>query len=171
MGVTASHESPESLLSVQGDLFAFGCVLYEIMTKQVPHDGKTDDEIRGLYTSGVFPDTSSLGAVGRIVRKCWLGKCLESKALVRDLKGMSPNSQRQLPEPLIPSSPTTELHRGSSAHLHRHHRDGRLRLFEMVSTSPLSFAICPLRCLRSSIWDTLRVLSSTPFGLFRHSTP
>ncbi|KAH8721775.1 kinase-like domain-containing protein [Ilyonectria robusta] len=66
VGITASHESPRSLLSVQGDLFAFGCVLYEIMTKQVPHDGKTDDEIRGLYTSGVFPDTSSLGAVGRI---------------------------------------------------------------------------------------------------------
>ncbi|RSL40753.1 hypothetical protein CEP54_016031 [Fusarium duplospermum] len=68
VAVPASHEYPGSLLSIQGDLFAFGCVLYEIMTQQIPHDGKTDSEIRGLYTRGVFPDTSSLGALGRISR-------------------------------------------------------------------------------------------------------
>lgn len=92
VGVTPSHESPRSLLSVQGDLFAFGCILYEIMTTQVPYDGRADDEIQSLYTSGVFPDTSSFGAVGYIIRKCWLAKYPKSKALVHDLKGMPPNS-------------------------------------------------------------------------------
>lgn len=92
VGVTASHETPGSLLSVQGDLFAFGSVLYEIMTTQVPYDDKADDEIQALYTKGVFPDTSFLGTMGHIIRKCWLGKYPRSKTLVQDLKGMSPNS-------------------------------------------------------------------------------
>ncbi|RSL95561.1 hypothetical protein CDV31_013835 [Fusarium ambrosium] len=90
VGITPSHESPGSLLSIQGDLFAFGSILYEILTTQVPYDGKDDDEIQSLYMSGVFPDTSSLGAMGYIIRKCWLGKYPGSKALLHDLKGMSP---------------------------------------------------------------------------------
>ncbi|KAF4966175.1 hypothetical protein FZEAL_10680 [Fusarium zealandicum] len=91
VAVPASHEFPGPLLSIQGDLFAFGCVLYEIMTEQVPHDGKTDDKIRSLYASDVFPDTRPLGAVGRIIHKCWLGQYPESKALVQHLKSTSPS--------------------------------------------------------------------------------
>lgn len=75
-----SHESPGPLLPVQSDLFAFGCVLYEIMTTQVPYDGKADDE---------FPDTSSLGAMSYIIRKCWLSKYSKSKTLVDNLKDIS----------------------------------------------------------------------------------
>lgn len=36
IAVTASHEHPESILSSAGDLFAFGSVLYEIMTENTP---------------------------------------------------------------------------------------------------------------------------------------
>ncbi|RSL96429.1 hypothetical protein CDV31_013465 [Fusarium ambrosium] len=109
VAVPASHEYPGSLLSIQGDLFAFGCIVYEIMTQQIPHHGKTDGEIRGLYTRGVFPDTSSLGALGGICKKCWLGQYPKSEALVQDLKGMYPNFRHQVPESLIPSSPANNL--------------------------------------------------------------
>jgi serine/threonine protein kinase len=88
VGVTASHESPGPLLSIQGDLFAFGCVLYEIMTEHVPYDGKADKEIRDLYRNGRFPDTDYLGVMGRVITKCWQGHYSDCKALVEDVKGV-----------------------------------------------------------------------------------
>ncbi|KAI8710833.1 EKC/KEOPS complex subunit BUD32 [Fusarium sp. LHS14.1] len=136
VGVTPSHESPGSLLSIQGDLFAFGCILYEIMTTQVPYDGKADDEIQSLYTSGVFPDTSSLGAMGHIIRKCWLGKYAKSKALVHDLKAQREN---------FPMSST------------------------LIYIAAITTAIF-IYSRWSSIWDTLRVYKSTPFGWFGRSS-
>lgn len=72
--VTASHECPGSLLSVQGDLFAFGSVLYEIMTRQAPYNGLSDEEISTRYSKGEFPNTEFLQAIGGIIRRCWQGR-------------------------------------------------------------------------------------------------
>lgn len=94
VGVTASHESPGPLLSIQGDLFAFGCVLYELMTGHVPYEGKLEKEIHDLYKNGIFPDTNCLGAIGLVITRCWLGKYTGGGAIVKDLKGRS-NSYSQ----------------------------------------------------------------------------
>lgn len=89
VAVTASHESPGPLLSVQADLFALGCVFYELMTGQIPHDGKEDEEIEELYKSRVFPDTDSLGAIGHIITQCWQARYVDCRATVNDLKSLS----------------------------------------------------------------------------------
>jgi hypothetical protein len=44
MAVTASHEYPGPTLSVQGDIFAFGSVLYEIITGNAPYADSAEDE-------------------------------------------------------------------------------------------------------------------------------
>jgi serine/threonine protein kinase len=85
IAVTASHEHPRSVLSVQGDLFAFGSVLYEIMTGQAPYNGLTDEEIRTRYSKGEFPNTEFLQAIGSIIRKCWQDRYNGCETVIRDL--------------------------------------------------------------------------------------
>lgn len=90
IAVTASHEYPGELLSVQGDLFAFGSVLYEIMTGGVPYDGRSDNEIGALYLKGEFPDTRSPPqSIGEVIGKCWKGEYGRCEAVVNDLRGIS----------------------------------------------------------------------------------
>ncbi|KAF1914468.1 kinase-like domain-containing protein [Ampelomyces quisqualis] len=86
IAVTASHEYPGPTLSVQGDLFAFGSVLYEIMTGKAPYAELADDEILGRYSKGDFPETDSLQATGNVIRKCWQGQYNGFELVVGDLK-------------------------------------------------------------------------------------
>lgn len=67
--VTESHERPGSRLSIQADLFAFGSVLYEIMTGHPPCEGLSETEIRARYLKGEFPDTEPLQGVGTVIKK------------------------------------------------------------------------------------------------------
>ncbi|PSN59004.1 kinase-like protein, partial [Corynespora cassiicola Philippines] len=85
IAVTASHEYPGTILSVQGDLFAFGSVLYEIMTGKAPYAELPEDEILGRYSKGDFPDTDSLQATGNVIRKCWQGQYDGFEQVVGDL--------------------------------------------------------------------------------------
>ncbi|KAK4147640.1 kinase-like protein [Dichotomopilus funicola] len=85
--VAASHEYPGPTMSTQGDTFAFGSVLYEIVTGDSPFKGLPDGEIENRYKKGQFADTSSLGKMGVIIRNCWLGKYNGFDPLLRDLKG------------------------------------------------------------------------------------
>ncbi|RDA87982.1 hypothetical protein CP532_3437 [Ophiocordyceps camponoti-leonardi (nom. inval.)] len=45
---SASYQCPETHLSVKGDLFAFGSLVYEIVTGREPYAGRDGDEIRHL---------------------------------------------------------------------------------------------------------------------------
>ena len=74
IAVTASHEYPGPLLSIKGDFSALGSVLYEIMTGGSLYNGLTDNEIRGRYLKGDFPDTDFLQAVGSVIKKYWQGR-------------------------------------------------------------------------------------------------
>lgn len=85
--VAASHEYPGPIMSTQGDIFAFGSVLYEIVTGYSPFKGLPDGEIENRYKKGQFADSSSLGEMGVIIRNCWLGKYNGFDPLLRDLKG------------------------------------------------------------------------------------
>jgi serine/threonine protein kinase len=87
--VTESHEFPGPLLSTRADIFAFGSVLYEIMTRHAPYEGWNEREIRARYLKGEFPETESLQAIGTIIKKCWQGSYNRSEILVHDLRGIS----------------------------------------------------------------------------------
>ncbi|RDL37127.1 uncharacterized protein BP5553_04560 [Venustampulla echinocandica] len=90
IAVTASHEYPGSLVFVQGDLFAFGSSLYEIMTGHAPYNGLTDKEIHTLYSKGEFPNTEFLQAIGSTIRKCWHGQYCASDSATKDIRGIFP---------------------------------------------------------------------------------
>ncbi|KAI2618125.1 kinase-like protein [Hypoxylon sp. NC1633] len=83
--VTESHAFPGSPLSIQADLFAFGSVIYEIMTTHCPYDGLDETEITARYARGEFPETESLGAIGTIIKKCWQGAYSASDEIINDL--------------------------------------------------------------------------------------
>lgn len=85
--VTASHEYPGSLLSVEADLFALGSTLYELMAESRPYAGLSDRVIHGRYSKGQFPKTEDLGAMGIVITKCWRGEYKDCRQVVHDLKG------------------------------------------------------------------------------------
>ena len=87
--VTESHEFPGPLLSIQADLFAFGGVLYEIMTTHAPYEGLDETEIRARYLKGKFPNTKALQGIGTVIEKCWQGSYRGSDEVVDDLKSIS----------------------------------------------------------------------------------
>ncbi|RCI11567.1 hypothetical protein L249_7254 [Ophiocordyceps polyrhachis-furcata BCC 54312] len=45
---SAGYQCPEALLSVKGDLFAFGSLVYEIITGREPYEGRDGDEIQNV---------------------------------------------------------------------------------------------------------------------------
>jgi serine/threonine protein kinase len=88
VGVTPSHESPGSASSTQGDIFAFGSVVYEIMTGKAPYSGLSESEIVARYKRGEFADTASLGEIGVLIRKCWMGQYDGCTQLADDLRSL-----------------------------------------------------------------------------------
>jgi len=88
IAVTASHEYPGPALSVQGDLFAFGSLLYEIMTGDAPYADLSEDDILARYSEGDFPDTDSWESIGEVIRKCWKGQYDGFALVVEDLNGI-----------------------------------------------------------------------------------
>ncbi|KND88538.1 Megakaryocyte-associated tyrosine-protein kinase [Tolypocladium ophioglossoides CBS 100239] len=101
--VTASHLYPGNLLSAQGDIFAFGSVMYELGTGKRPYAGLSETDIKSLFQRGEFPDVTSLASLGRIIRTCWEGGYDDSKTLVKDLQ-------------LIRDTPSTAPDASSLAH-------------------------------------------------------
>ena len=88
----ASYCYPGSALSVQGDIFAFGALVYEIMTGKSPYQGMDGDEVRKLFSKITFPDTTQLGPLGHIVDKCWHGQYNCCDGLLVDLKEITVHS-------------------------------------------------------------------------------
>lgn len=82
----ASYVYPGSPLSVQGDIFTFGSLSYEIMTGTCPYGGKEGDDIRALFAKHIFPVTIQLGSLGRIIAKCWHGEYGNCAGVIEDLR-------------------------------------------------------------------------------------
>ncbi|OAA56884.1 Protein kinase-like domain protein [Cordyceps fumosorosea ARSEF 2679] len=83
----ASHEYPGDRLTVQGDLFAFGSAMYELVTGMEPFVTLRDEDIRARFRRGVFPDVAALGALGAIISKCWTTAYENTKDVVDALEG------------------------------------------------------------------------------------
>ncbi|EAQ90397.1 predicted protein [Chaetomium globosum CBS 148.51] len=85
--VTESHEFPGPLSSIRADLFALGCVLYEMITTgNPPYKELEDTEIRARYLKQHFPETTSLGAVGAVIEKYWRGSFPGAGSVFETLK-------------------------------------------------------------------------------------
>ncbi|OAA69159.1 Protein kinase-like domain protein [Cordyceps fumosorosea ARSEF 2679] len=89
VAVTTSHEFPGNLLPEQGDIFAYGSAMYEVVTGQRPYATLSEADIPPLFQNGEFPDVTSLGSLGYIIRNCWDGGYKDSQALVKDLEGLT----------------------------------------------------------------------------------
>ncbi|KAJ5106475.1 hypothetical protein N7456_003150 [Penicillium angulare] len=64
---------PESPLSVKTDIFATGCLIFEIMTGLRPYDEIKDEEWEDIvrrYSFGIFPCLDNVPC-GDIILKCW----------------------------------------------------------------------------------------------------
>lgn len=87
VAITPSSEYPGNLLSVQGDLFAFGSLAYELLTGERPYATLSEAQIQARYQQRDFPDVTSLGSIGHVIRSCWEGQYHSSKDVANDLKG------------------------------------------------------------------------------------
>ncbi|WEW60524.1 hypothetical protein PRK78_006011 [Emydomyces testavorans] len=56
---TLDHEIGITILEVDADdLFAFGTVVYDMITDKLPYEDPTDEKLIKLYCDYVFPDVS-----------------------------------------------------------------------------------------------------------------
>lgn len=85
VAVTASHRFPRPALSIQGDLFALGSTLFEIMAGVVPLSGYNEEQVKAQYTKRIFPETGFLGSIGDIITRCWNGRYSHSEVICADL--------------------------------------------------------------------------------------
>jgi hypothetical protein len=60
ISVTAIHEYPGPLLSVEAYLFALGSTLYKLMEDSRSYAGLSDQEILNRYANRKFPETQDL---------------------------------------------------------------------------------------------------------------
>ncbi|KAI1941327.1 hypothetical protein LOZ66_001843 [Ophidiomyces ophidiicola] len=71
--------------TIQDDFFAFGSVLYNLITSKDPYPDLEDHEVVQLYNSGTFPDVSEL-PMSNIMGKCWRGEYSRATELLEDIR-------------------------------------------------------------------------------------
>jgi serine/threonine protein kinase len=64
-------------VSKRTDIFAFGCAIYEVLTRRPPyHEFEASDDpykqVEELYTNQQFPDITNL-PLGQLIQSCWCG--------------------------------------------------------------------------------------------------
>jgi serine/threonine protein kinase len=72
--------------SIRDDIFALGCVFYEILVSTPPYAEKEDHEVRTLYESGIFPTVDHL-PIGDVIMNCWTDRYETAMQVLHDLVG------------------------------------------------------------------------------------
>ncbi|KAI1002882.1 hypothetical protein K3495_g5323 [Podosphaera aphanis] len=88
VAVQATHHCPGSALSIQGDVFALGSTLYEVMTGVAPYHQYSEREVERKFSRHEFPDTKLLGPIGAIITQCWLGQYSNFEVIIRDIRAV-----------------------------------------------------------------------------------
>ena len=86
-----SHDPPWPSSLEKADIFALGSVYYHIVTGFAPFHELPGHQIKTLFENGTFPETTSLGWVGPIIRGCWEGQynCMDTVVVDIDTQGTS----------------------------------------------------------------------------------
>ena len=81
----ASHFMPRDHAhdnTVESDLFALGCTLYELITEKAPYEGRSPEPIENLFREGVFPAVNGL-PLGDLIMGCWVKKFRSAKEILK----------------------------------------------------------------------------------------
>ena len=79
MSPSVAYQAPELLMGEQessaSDVFAFGCIVYEIIAGKPAFEGANAMQCAFLIQQGTLPDLSTLNlspSVARLIESCWL---------------------------------------------------------------------------------------------------
>lgn len=94
-----SYRRSTPKVSIQTDIFAFACAMYEIITGRPPyHELETSDDRLGLveqrYETDQFPDVIHL-PLGELMQSCWHANFSSMSEVVRELRVSSPLSLKE----------------------------------------------------------------------------
>ena len=86
----ATHFLPRDEMmpnTVQTELFALGCTIYEILIGENPYEGMDDHEVERLYSQRVFPALDGIdnAAWQLVIQKCWECKYKAAHDIIQDL--------------------------------------------------------------------------------------
>ncbi|KAJ0413186.1 kinase-like domain-containing protein [Aspergillus carlsbadensis] len=82
------RKSPDLPRSVQTDLFALGCLMYEIMLGKRPYEEVDDEDwevIAENYERGVFPSVQRI-KYGDVIYRCWMGQYTTADEVLIDVE-------------------------------------------------------------------------------------
>jgi len=93
-----SYRRSKPAVSKQTDIFAFGCVIYEIVTGKNPyHEFEASDNrshlVEQLYQENQFPDITNL-PLGQLMQGCWHGTFNSMSEVVQALEAADSMSMK-----------------------------------------------------------------------------
>ncbi|EEP82058.1 predicted protein [Uncinocarpus reesii 1704] len=83
-----SYEDSGYKVGFQDDCFAFGSLVYFLLTREAPYKDLPDHEVVNLYVAGTFTDVSNW-PIGAVIEKCWRGEYLSATQLLKDISNHS----------------------------------------------------------------------------------
>lgn len=103
------------------DLFALGCAIYEMSTRELPYREKTPAEVRRLYQRQQFPSVENIASLSNVIINCWTQKYTSASEIIYEIDpklSICCGAQKEvvkepalLPENVLASSMPREYHR------------------------------------------------------------
>lgn len=77
--------------TIQSDLFALGCTIYEILLGRRPYEGMDDEDIQRLYSEKCFPGLDGIEEEywRDVIEKCWLCEYERATDILGDIPYIS----------------------------------------------------------------------------------
>jgi len=88
---------PSPTVSIQTDIFAYGCAVYEIITGQPPYyefETYPDRYVEQMYTAYQFPDVARL-PLGELILHCWHGQFRTMDEVIQKLEASQRSTSKR----------------------------------------------------------------------------